>query len=116
MQGDFSKEISAGKVTSKLSGSVGDVHTELYSGAPGRGHFPVITKLNYPQSKIIQRERLDFLNCDWRKWSEFLDDKISEQTREVSMESVAPEDLLSLLLNCVSEANKTQSERFLDQT
>ena len=99
--------ISAGKVTSKLSGSVVDVHTELYSGAPGRGHFPVITKLYYPQSKIFQRERLDFLSCDWRKWSEFLDDKISEQTREVSMESVAPEDLLSLLLNCVSEANKT---------
>ena len=66
-----------------------DGEVELFSGAPIRGHLPVIHQFNISQNNIHQSRKLsiykDMKNTDWRHWqaelSLLLDDlNIDEQT------------------------------------
>ena len=52
-----------------------DINVNLYSGAPDRGHVPLITQLNV-EGSVVKRPVIKKLNLDkinWQRWSSDLD-------------------------------------------
>ena len=70
--------IVTNNLVDKIDSCETDESVELFSGAPLRGHLPVITTLNSsgqtPSKATIEKLNLDSIN--WEKWSEDLEDLI----------------------------------------
>ena len=89
------------------------VHPELFTGVPGRGHYPVrsIFKVNSVPEKKVRKTVYDLKSADWNKWSTTLDTKTMEKDKEFD-EAVSPEDICCLLQNCIklSEADVMETK------
>ena len=57
-----------------------DEGVELYSGAPKRGHVPLITEISLSSEQSSQQsiEKLDISKMQWGEWTEHIEAKIEE--------------------------------------
>ena len=73
--------IVTNEMVEKLESCKTDIDIELYSGAPFRGHVPVITTFS-TEGCITSRDTITKMNLDkidWEKWTEDLDKLITDK-------------------------------------
>ena len=70
--------IVTNNLVDKVVNCITDEDVELFSGAPFRGHVPVIITLNLngPTSNKQTIEKIDLDSIDWQEWSKDLDELI----------------------------------------
>ena len=74
--------IVSNNIESKLSCPVTDVEVELFSGAPYRGHVPVITSIDMKiKASTPGVEKICYDKIDWGDWSRDLDALLLKTTR-----------------------------------
>ena len=71
--------ISTGFISDQLNTSTTDEKVELFTGAPARGHFPVIHTIETSRLKKTESLRRDFASCDWDIWKQALDARLFEE-------------------------------------
>ena len=56
---------------------------ELHSGSPNRGHVPVIAEMvtSSDTSKTPVTEKLDMSTMEWNKWTQYIEDRITNEMR-----------------------------------
>ena len=79
-----------------------DDEVELFSGAPTRGHVPLLTELSHNmQVETQQEEKLDIESFDWDKWSK----EIENTCRSDEVTNLQnPQDIWSFLETAISNA------------
>ena len=67
-------------LTEKISEVKTDPDIELFSGAPIRGHVPLILNISMdcPREAVLKQEKTDLSKICWSKWSSDLDLKLAE--------------------------------------
>lgn len=72
-------------LASKVNKSVTDEDIELFSGAPLRGHVPLITEIvsRSNATKTPVTEKLDVNSIDWASWTEDLEEQLLRDQREI---------------------------------
>lgn len=95
--------IAAGAVTSKLGIPRVNEAVELFSGAPVRGHFPVLNTIQVGRLKKTETRRLDFFNCDWEKWHDNLELRIRVHKEEWN--EMTTRELWESLLTSLKDTN-----------
>jgi hypothetical protein len=90
------------------SASSVDGHIELFSGAPLRGHVPVIHSfkiMNPNNAKEVCQEYKDIKNTDWNLWRSRLSYEITHQIGETIDNYNCPDILWSKLISIIRETN-----------
>lgn len=95
--------ISAGFLSDQLNLSRVDEEVELFTGAPSRGHFPVIHSIDGRRLKRTEFLRRDFINCDWDVWKQTLDARLLESFD--NWNHLSAMQLWELLLCHITEVN-----------
>ena len=96
--------ISAGTIANKLYNSHVNEAIELFTGAPARGHFPVIHSLTTCKLKVTESTRRDLFNCDWDKWKLELDLRVLSY--QDHWESLTAEELWVRFLHDITQTNE----------
>ena len=104
--------LAFGDITEKIVSQWTDEVTELFTGAPIRGHLPVFTSLlkpgSYSKNKMGQNDRklcLDLDNAPWSEWSKELDNHLTKNFQDISLCQNAKE-LLNILNNSICGIKK----------
>ena len=81
-----------------------DEEVHLHSGAPERGHVPVIVELqvNSPTINNQVTEKLDVENMNWEKWTEAIEEEIN--ARETSLDTDNPYTIWNVLNGVITKA------------
>lgn len=97
--------IASNNVTDIIQPCYTDEVSELYSGAPIRGHVPLITKLseiNRSETKVEEKLNIDAIN--WNEWSEELEKNIENDSDYVTNLD-EPQEMWTYLEQKITEAN-----------
>ena len=82
-----------------------DNTVELFSGAPRRGHVPLLTALSTSKRLIDNiKEKLDIESIIWEKWTEELENQIRDSINETSQEE-NPDKLWKILENAINKSS-----------
>lgn len=103
--------IISNKLMDRAQIPVTDNEVELFSGAPGRGHVPLILHFSgtlVEHSNTI--ERTSIKNINWENWSGDLENKIDENSEHTNNMS-DPYELLSNLDSFINEITLKHGER-----
>ena len=97
--------IVSNSITTELQPCYTDELVELYSGAPLRGHLPLLTSLTKGnrQSDTHIEEKLDIESIKWNEWSKEVDE--TSQNRHC-INSNNPQELWNHLESIISDANQ----------
>ena len=91
-----------------------DEVVELYSGAPLRGHLPVITKLTNGtvnrETADEPKETLNLENVNWDDWSRDLENKVVESSNRI-MNTQDPHEMWDLANNMIQDTTKKHAEK-----
>ena len=69
--------IVTNNITEKIQPCYTDDLVELYSGAPSRGHVPVLTEIKDVKTQPdVVREKLDIESTNWEEWSQDLENTL----------------------------------------
>ena len=91
-------------ISNNLAGSVveckTDVEVELYSGAPNRGHVPLITHLSISGEQTVYpiTEKLDIAKMKWESWTNDIENNI-----ENILDTTLFEENPYVIWNCFNE-------------
>ena len=81
-----------------------DEFTEMFTGAPNRGHYPVIASFDLKtEDRIKITKNLD--KTDWTLWRETLEDRLEEAWNEIEQASTGKQ-LWEITLRCLQQASK----------
>ena len=75
-----------GKILDKLNQQWIDYETELFTGAPGRGHYPVFQTISLNRkgdTNMGTSTKMDLENTDWQNWQDTLDEEIEEVHKSI---------------------------------
>ena len=88
-----------------------DDEVELFSGAPARGHVPLIMELNIGQinDTTESKEKLDISKMHWEDWEQEIEHKINEDSSSLESEE-NPYTLWNKLNNIITEATNNHGE------
>ena len=77
--------IMSTNLVNKVESCITDEEAELFSGAPLRGHVPVIMKLTGSSSntKTVVTEKIDINSINWELWSNNLEKQIDEDEEQI---------------------------------
>ena len=97
--------IISNSIADSVNSCITDDYVELYSGAPKRGHVPVITEL---LSTISTRakpycEKLDIKSINWKCWSESIESDIDQNLINIESEE-NPYALWNMLNGIITKA------------
>ena len=72
--------ITSNNLENLFSDVVTDADVELYSGAPNRGHIPILTtaKIMPKNSTVPPKIKPDLKSIDWNNWTDTLEAKLSQ--------------------------------------
>ena len=72
--------IISNSIAESVDNCVTDDYVELFSGAPTRGHVPVITELLTTRDSTDQAviEKLDLSKMQWENWTQTIENKLTE--------------------------------------
>ena len=106
---DGSSYIDLMIVSTNISDKLGPCYTddlvELCSGAPGRGHVPLLASLHEKHVKPdIIKEKLDVAATNWEAWAEDLE-KIVSDNQDNTLNSEDPKTLWKHLENIIEKVN-----------
>ena len=81
--------IVSNNLAESVDSCITDEGVELYSGAPNRGHVPLITEivLSNEQSSQQSIEKLDISKMQWDEWTQHIEDKIEVHRQYYDSES-----------------------------
>ena len=97
--------IMSNSIVDQLKACNTDETVELFSGAPTRGHVPLLTALNgYVRRETIVTEKLNVDAINWTEWSGELEKQIIDNIVETS-NTDDPEKLWEFMESKISEAN-----------
>jgi hypothetical protein len=102
-------------ISNELADSVIECKTdegvELFSGAPLRGHVPVVTILNVNRSDVSATvtEKLDLSKMKWEEWTKHIDDSIEEDRAHLEAEE-NPYILWNRLNYIITQATDTHGQ------
>ena len=88
-----------------------DTESELFTGAPNMGHFPVLNHfkiLNKPK-KPATKVRYNLSKCDWKKWSSNLDNNCTQLLHNCNTVS-DPTELWIIFRDAISKTNEETME------
>ena len=99
--------LAEGPIVSHLGTQWMDKDVELFSGAPRRGHYPVLQEVhkNMKKSETIPKRCLDWKNADWSKWA----DDIERSCLGISLQTGSSQNgkqQWQYLLEAIKDANK----------
>ena len=97
-----------GKITGLISENWTDKKVELFTGAPIRGHFPVLYLLGGCSQPIGVKEYDDYNNTDWDKWRDSLDCSISSWYNTLNQDDKLKS--LEFLVNGLNKSIKKAKE------
>ena len=88
-----------------------DLH-ELFTGAPERGHIPVISHYRYNTDKSASQGKgcntvYNYEDADWPKWSKYLDSLLSNKLLDIDNDTIThtPEELYRFFLESVNDSS-----------
>ena len=99
--------ISTRSFANAISNQYVDDTTELFTGAPARGHLPVITEI-YLENPVItnnNQRRYNWKNVDWNRYCSAIDMTIESKLTHLLL-SNSPTQLWGWLNNIVHKLNK----------
>ena len=97
-------------LTEKITSCTTDDEVDLGSGAPDRGHVPVIIEMdtNRTQSKRSIKQKLDIDSINWEKWATDLEIELKKCENDLtSMKD--PLNLWTLLENSISKVTSSNA-------
>ena len=100
--------LGLGPITSTISDNWTDRSTELFTGAPVRGHFPVLYKVGNCPLLTEPKQYDDYRNTDWSLWQEILDSSITSIRNPPNNDD--PLASLQYLVNCLNTAIQSANE------
>lgn len=89
-----------------------DPEVELYSGAPIRGHLPIMTKLdiqNSGQDSPPPKTVIDMDTINWNAWTEQIERTLGNQMTHIS--SLSPHDQWSVIDSTIHNATITFTQK-----
>ena len=103
--------IISNNLMEKAEVPVTDIEAELFSGAPARGHVPLITCFRgKPTETSNYTERNSIANINWEKWSSDIEANIQENTEYISSID-DPYELLQYTDRVINEVTKKHGEK-----
>ena len=102
--------IASSNVIDQLKPCTTDNTAELFSGAPGRGHVPLLTSLVgcMPTPNKVT-EKLDIQSINWEEWSNELENLIQENLQIISR-TEDPDELWEIAEKAIVESNSKHAE------
>ena len=94
--------IGYGEIAKQVEISWIEKSTELYSGAPQRGHYPIIYSLTIKGYKEEKKRVNDYNNTDWDTWKGHLDSELKRHTNLVE-EDIKEEGQLREIVEVLSD-------------
>ena len=94
--------LGSGKITNNISENWTDRSSELFTGAPVRGHFPVLYTVGQCSLVTETKQYDDYCNTNWAHWKDNLESSLSSMTTPAVYEN-KPE-LLHHMVNCLNSA------------
>jgi len=64
-----------------------DVYAELFSGAPIRGHVPILSSINtvcVENAPVPPKLKIDISSIDWAEWSDYIEDNLKAKKADFS--------------------------------
>ena len=102
--------IASNNVIDQLKPCTTDNTTELFSGAPRRGHVPLLTSLMGSRlSPTKVTEKLDIQSINWEEWSAELENLIRENLENISR-TEDPEKLWEIAEKAIEETNSKHAK------
>ena len=79
--------LAQGNICTKINTQWLERESELFTGAPRRGHYPVLHEIHDGGATENVREvKVDWMNADWEKWSEHIERKVQDYKDNQSIE------------------------------
>ena len=105
--------LGCGSITGLISDNWTDRKTELFTGAPIRGHFPVLYLIRGSSQSVEPKEYNDYKNADWISWGKFLEEMVSVELEKIEMEATTmlPTDYLGKLVSILDSAIMKANEK-----
>ena len=94
-----------GPISNKLGNQWIEKDCELFTGAPARGHYPVLQSIDVNSAKkVVKTKVFDWKSADWKSWQEDVETRIMQQ--DLNQEADRNGDMLwQNFLNIIQEAN-----------
>ena len=103
--------IISNNLVNKVNSIYTDDEVELFSGAPFRGHVPVVTSINCTNNPILPpEEKLCIKNVNWEEWSQDLETTIVENQDYINNSS-DPYELIRFTDNMVNTATEKHGRK-----
>ena len=89
-----------------------DAEVELYSGAPFRGHLPVITNIisGVPQENQIRKEKNSLDGVNWALWSNDLESELTNHEHQIT-NSNEETSLIKVLDSAIEKVSATHTKK-----
>ena len=101
-----------GNITKQISDNWTDREVELFTGAPIRGHFPVLYLIGGASQQFEPKEYDDYSNTDWKTWTKDLEENISKSMDQTVNELITdPIKYLDKLATAFDSAIVKASEK-----
>ena len=100
--------LGLGPITNTISNNWTDRSTDLFTGAPIRGHFPVLYSLGACPILTESKQYDDFHSTDWSLWKEALDSNLSNLRWSTDTEDNL--SILDYLVNGFNQAIQSANE------
>ena len=95
--------IISNNLTHQIHSCYTDDEVELFSGAPTRGHVPLLAELPHNmQVETRREEKLDIESIDWEKWSKEIESTICRSDEVTNLQN--PKDIWSFLEAAIHNA------------
>ena len=105
-------QLHQSNIVDSVSSCKTDENVELFSGAPTRGHVPIITELkitNQPNTEQYS-EKLDLSKMNWDSWSQSIETEIQENRANIEAEE-NPYTLWNKLNAIITKATDNHGEK-----
>ena len=101
--------VGHGEVADQVETSWVEKTTELYTGAPQRGHYPVIYSLATQGFKGEKKNVNNYSDTDWDKWTEHLEQELILLSYLLENEITSEEELLKVVNNLNDKIKDTNT-------
>ena len=107
--------VGRGKITEQFQSNWTDRSTELFTGAPIRGHYPVLYSLTGSPAKRENKTYQDYKNTDWKLWQNTIESELEEISARNNSETSFLEELATTLNKAILKANEKIPKKIISR-
>jgi exonuclease III len=109
--------IACGKITDHIQSNWIDRNAELFTGAPIRGHYPVLYALDIGHHQIPNKVYEDYKNTDWVLWKNAIETELLQHPvlNEERNGKDIQEKLVDTLNKAIEKANKKIPKKIISK-